>query len=465
MAESGRPWTAVEIGEEYLKIPAASDRAAKLIRGVIAGDPRFREIGEGLWSSVASSPASLRQAEYLVAWLDTCGGQTPDSWVLWLRSHGHRPGRAGAVRGSDPSSWDQAVGRCSGFRPATVQAGPFGRFQQWMCRRHAASEWESDPLDLTAWARIALVHEGMSPAETLSAARIPGIRERWNLGPASDDDPEGILRSIGELLDILLERHGSWTDQDLQREYESRLAARPVDTSGFAFPIDSLAELPEGCGVYRFFDNGGNLLYVGKAVNLARRLRSYFRPYPPERSKREDLMSSVFRFEYDLLSSELEALIRETRLIRTRKPPWNVQIEVSPPETLPPQWWWPLVFTGPGGNAGGLPVFILTGPESGFMLPVPASADEIPGDVWTGWLDSVIAGDAVIGGRAPMPQGVEILDAPESRLALRYYIRHHELLDRVEPCQIPDGSSLLRSIQSLVSRDPTGAGPVLPRPD
>lgn len=500
MAESGRSWTAAEISEAYLKISAAPALAAKLIRGVFAGDSRFHESGDGLWSSVASPSPSLDQEAYLAAWLDTRAGQTPDGWVLWLRSHGDLSGKATAVRGGDPSSWEHAIRGYSGLRPATVQAGLLGRFQQWMCRRHAVSEWQVDPLDLTAWTRIALVHEGVPPAETLSTARMPGIRERWNLGPASDDDPDGILRSIGELLDLLLERHGSWTESDLHREWESRLAARPVDTTAFAFPMGVLSELPEGCGVYRFYDAGGDLLYVGKAANLARRLRSYFRPYPPERSKREDLMSTVCRFEYDLLSSELEALISETRSIRILKPAWNVQVDVHPPETLPPSWWWPLVFAVPGGDARRSPVFILTGPESGYMLRLPPVSEAVPEEEWTEWLDSLMSCDLTdgglhhlsatscpdcpvdpahspdtirgteagtgqaSGGQVPTPGGVEILEAPESRLALRYYIRHQESLDRVEPCEISDGSSFLRSVLCLVSRDPAGTEPVLPRP-
>lgn len=462
MLDSGRSWTAVEVGETCLRIKASPSMAARLVSSVLRGDSRFLETADGLWSAVPCPSIPLSQAGYVPVWLDTGGAQTPDAWVLWLRSGAHQSDPAVAIRAGDPASWDAARRRCDGRRPATIQAGAFGRFQQWMCRRHAVTEWDPAHLDLVAWTRIALVLEGVAPGESLSAARLPEISRRWNLGPFSDDDPDGALRSIDELLSLLLERHGSWTDSDLDREWERHLAGRPVDTSGFAFRLDSLADLPERCGIYRFYDSRDTLLYVGKAANLARRVRSYFRPYPPERSKREDLMLAVRRFEYDLLPSEIEALIRETRAIRTGKPLWNVQVEVSPEETLPPGWWWPLAFAARGDDAGVASVFVLDGAESGYMFRIPPEPGSGPSGTWSAWLESLVAEDPH--DSVQPPEGVELLEAPESRLALRYFLRHRDALDRVEPCHVPDGPGFLQSLKVLAAADSGSAEPVLPRP-
>jgi hypothetical protein len=104
----------------------------------------------------------------------------------------------------------------------------------------------------------------------------------------------------------------------------------------------SLASVPERPGVYRFFDAAGKLLYVGKASNLRRRLTSYAsasragrgaggaRGASGAREKRRILarLGDVHRVEFEVLGSELEALLAEARLIRRRSPETNVQRDV-----------------------------------------------------------------------------------------------------------------------------------------
>jgi len=84
--------------------------------------------------------------------------------------------------------------------------------------------------------------------------------------------------------------------------------------------LDSLTSRP---GVYRMLDSGGNVLYVGKARNLRRRVSSYFgsRAHHP---KTQALMVHTVRVEVTVTSSEQEALLLEFNLIKAHQPRFNV---------------------------------------------------------------------------------------------------------------------------------------------
>ena len=79
--------------------------------------------------------------------------------------------------------------------------------------------------------------------------------------------------------------------------------------------------LPRAPGVYLFRDNGGRVLYVGKAVNLRRRVRSYFSG--DDRRKIGSLLREVAAIDHMVCSGELEASVLEVRLIHQLAPRYN----------------------------------------------------------------------------------------------------------------------------------------------
>ncbi len=90
---------------------------------------------------------------------------------------------------------------------------------------------------------------------------------------------------------------------------------------------EQLADLPARPGVYLFRDRQGKVIYVGKAVNLANRARSYFGAPDSVPSRVRRLMSSIYTLEFVVASSEQEALILECDMIKKYHPRYNVRLK------------------------------------------------------------------------------------------------------------------------------------------
>lgn len=83
--------------------------------------------------------------------------------------------------------------------------------------------------------------------------------------------------------------------------------------------------LPDSPGVYRFVRSNGDLLYVGKAASLRKRVASHF----TARSKREhsvEMLTQVHDVQFTVTASALEAALLENESIKTLAPPYNVQL-------------------------------------------------------------------------------------------------------------------------------------------
>ena len=86
-----------------------------------------------------------------------------------------------------------------------------------------------------------------------------------------------------------------------------------------------LAILPTGPGVYRYYDKDGELIYVGKAKNLKRRVTSYFNK--EQTGKTRLLVSRIADLKFIVVESESEALLLENNLIKQYKPRYNVMLK------------------------------------------------------------------------------------------------------------------------------------------
>ena len=87
---------------------------------------------------------------------------------------------------------------------------------------------------------------------------------------------------------------------------------------------ENLKKLPETPGVYMHKDKLGNVIYVGKAINLKRRVSSYFVNSASHSSKVRSMVNNIEEFEYITCKTEMEALILECNLIKKYEPKYNV---------------------------------------------------------------------------------------------------------------------------------------------
>lgn len=90
---------------------------------------------------------------------------------------------------------------------------------------------------------------------------------------------------------------------------------------------EELKKLPKKPGVYIMRDDRDVILYVGKAVNLHNRVRSYFREYIGRGPAIDKMVTLIARFEYIVTDSELEALVLENNLIKENSPKYNTLLK------------------------------------------------------------------------------------------------------------------------------------------
>jgi excinuclease ABC subunit C len=91
--------------------------------------------------------------------------------------------------------------------------------------------------------------------------------------------------------------------------------------------IPSIEGIPPKPGCYLMKDKSGRIIYVGKAVNLRSRVRSYFHASSNEHPKTAELVKHINEIEWIVVGSELEALILEMNLIKRYRPKYNVHLK------------------------------------------------------------------------------------------------------------------------------------------
>jgi predicted GIY-YIG superfamily endonuclease len=144
-----------------------------------------------------------------------------------------------------------------------------------------------------------LAEMGPAPDHRQLAAEVLGIRNA---------PPDLARRLVAQAL-VVEDRQEAW-----------RAAGRRI-----------VAEAPASPGVYILRDEAGRPLYVGKAINLKRRLSTHFADRRWRALKAD--FARAAEAEWEAVGSELEALLREAELIRTLEPPVNIQVGIPQLET------------------------------------------------------------------------------------------------------------------------------------
>ena len=87
-----------------------------------------------------------------------------------------------------------------------------------------------------------------------------------------------------------------------------------------------IKSLPEVAGVYQYYDKKGEIIYIGKAKNLKKRVNSYFTKNHDNR-RTALLVKNIFRIEHIVVPSEMDALLLENNLIKKYKPRYNILLK------------------------------------------------------------------------------------------------------------------------------------------
>lgn len=94
--------------------------------------------------------------------------------------------------------------------------------------------------------------------------------------------------------------------------------------------INQIRSLPQGAGIYQYLDEKGKILYIGKAKNLSKRVKSYFNLTPVLSPKStlslriQKMLSETVALHYIIVENEHDALILENSLIKQLKPKYNI---------------------------------------------------------------------------------------------------------------------------------------------
>ena len=90
---------------------------------------------------------------------------------------------------------------------------------------------------------------------------------------------------------------------------------------------DELKRLPDKPGVYLMKNELGQIIYVGKAINLKNRVRQYFQSSKNHSIKVKKMVQHIESFEYIITRTEVEALVLECNLIKKYNPKYNIQLK------------------------------------------------------------------------------------------------------------------------------------------
>ncbi|HVS46946.1 MAG TPA: excinuclease ABC subunit UvrC [Verrucomicrobiae bacterium] len=89
---------------------------------------------------------------------------------------------------------------------------------------------------------------------------------------------------------------------------------------------ERLAQIPDAPGVYQMIDRDGAILYIGKAISLRSRVRSYFQESVVHHVRTAAMVERVVDVRTIVVTNEVEALILEANLIKRHQPPYNVRL-------------------------------------------------------------------------------------------------------------------------------------------
>jgi DNA polymerase-3 subunit epsilon len=141
-------------------------------------------------------------------------------------------------------------------------------------------------------------------------------------------DCQATVGVLHKLIEIAQEKHRiEHLEELLSLQYKAMRVFKREPKHIRTFREIVLPKLPEQPGVYFFYSEQGELLYIGKSKNLKSRVSSYFTDTEHKADKVKELVMYVRKIDYCTTGSELEALLLESKLIKLHKPRYNTLLK------------------------------------------------------------------------------------------------------------------------------------------
>ena len=207
--------------------------------------------------------------------------------------------------------------------PAVIH---FARFEEPFLR-HLHSKYPSAvefPFQIICTHEIArrllpdLPRRGMRALAGFFGHSMPEFRRSADHALATVLIWKNLVALLKQEVDIVsLEQLMDWMESSIPRE-----------RSGRSYPMNSeiRANLPDRPGVYRMLRSNGDVLYIGKAKSLKRRVNSYFRQTGSSGEHILEMLTQAYNLDYTVTGSALEAAVLESDEIKNQSPPYNVAL-------------------------------------------------------------------------------------------------------------------------------------------
>lgn len=336
--------TSAELAHAFLAPASAPETLCeKLISNVLEEEPRLTRADDGRWVPARAPGGKMLTGEFTVVEaveIGTGRARLPVEWAAVRvdaqgnvtageegvirpdqRPHGavlpdHLKGKLNEARSFQESA-AAAADLARGGTLVCVRPGPF---QEGVLKSLSASGEPAEPLYLGRLAKQTLGRDIRTIEDLATRLGVP-VRE-----PRTAAERTAF---VAELLGAMLSMRGELNlgepDGWAERQKPARMEA---DFSRYDFDRAFLDNLPETPGVYLMRDGNGEIVYVGKAVNLRRRVNDYFRARMRRDEKTTRVQEETASVEVEETGSELAALLMEHQLIAAHQPRINIQSDV-----------------------------------------------------------------------------------------------------------------------------------------
>lgn len=334
LRERREPVTAAELAAEVLKLQNVPEAvAARLIASLLDREKEVDRVGEDSFVYRAATASGLA----LPSWLICCVlPERASHWRDWQGAactllQGGRRQRLEGSGSRDGLGWPERLRsllRSIDEAEAGIPLVFSGFGNQISLFRQAWLDLLNRPLDRPLLS-MRLIAAGLFSGQRIGSAEEMAAA----LGTPAWSDAE--IGQMNEQLllfweHLLAELAVRGIDSPLELAASMAAAAPEIDLSPYAFDAAFLQALPATPGVYLMRDRAGAVIYVGKAKNVAQRVKSYFAPGVEPDAKLTEIRGRLHRLEIREVGSELEALLLEQRMIASCDPPINRQIAVQP---------------------------------------------------------------------------------------------------------------------------------------